>query len=153
VKHRSVVIFGASGRIGGALTRALAKIGCPVETVTWLDVKTRAARDRREILAQLAGLKGEIDIVFASGLIDPNASPDDLALANVERPIGLIEATIDCKQFRYLTIGSVMEMFSSLASSNRYLASKRALWTRIEGLAADPRLNARIRHLRGHTWY
>src|SRR5439155_5433849 len=68
-------------------------------------------------------------------------------------PIGVIEATIDCKQFRYLTIGSVLETFSSLASSNRYLASKRALRTRIEGLAADPRLNARIMHLRGHTWY
>ena len=94
-----------------------------------------------------------MDIVFASGLTDPGASAGDLMLANVERPIGLIGATIDQKQFRYLTIGSVLETFSSLATTNRYLASKAALWARIEELAADPRLNGRIAHLRAHTVY
>jgi nucleoside-diphosphate-sugar epimerase len=91
--------------------------------------------------------------VFASGLIDPSASAGDLALANVEWPVGIIEATIERTQWRYMTIGSVLETFSSLTASNRYLASKAALLARIERLAADPRLHGRIAHLRGHTVY
>ena len=94
-----------------------------------------------------------MDIVFASGLTDPNAPEVELTLANVKRPVTVIEATIDRKQFRYLTIGSVLETFSSLAARNRYLASKAALWARIEDLTADPRLNGRMMHLRGHTFY
>ena len=69
----------------------------------------RNARPRQDILADLAAVEGDVDIVFASGLTDPSASAGDLALANVERPVGVIEATIDRKRFRYLTIGSVLE--------------------------------------------
>jgi nucleoside-diphosphate-sugar epimerase len=150
---RSVILFGSSGRIGRAVSAALADIGCAVQAVSWLDSSTRAVRDRREILAQLADVRGNADIVFASGLTDPSASAVDLSLANVERPVGIIEATIERKQFRYLTIGSVLETFSGLAESNRYLASKVALWARLQQLAVDPRLGGRIMHLRGHTFY
>jgi nucleoside-diphosphate-sugar epimerase len=80
-------------------------------------------------------------------------SKSELMLANVERPVSLMEATVDRKQYRYLSLGSVLEMRSSLAASNPYLASKAALWTRIKGLAADPRFNGRLMHLRGHTFY
>jgi nucleoside-diphosphate-sugar epimerase len=153
MERRSVVIFGSSGRIGRAAANALGEAGCRVEAVSWLDKNTGAARPRQEILAQLAAVEGPADIVFASGLTDPSASAGDLVLANVERPVGIIEATIDRAQLRYLTIGSVLETFASLRGSNRYLASKAALWARIERLAADPRLHGRIAHLRGHTVY
>jgi nucleoside-diphosphate-sugar epimerase len=121
--------------------------------MSWLDPQTGTAREWPQILAQVLAFTGDVDIVFASGLTDPSATAADLALANVERPVGVIEATIDRKQYRYLSIGSVLETRSSLAASNRYLASKTALGKRIEGLAADPRLNGRIMHLRGHTFY
>jgi nucleoside-diphosphate-sugar epimerase len=153
MKDRTVVVFGSRGRVGRALVAALAKIGCSVEAVSWLDPTTRTARDWPQILAQLSALTGDVDIVFASGLTDPSGSASELTLANVERPAGLIEATIDRKQFRYLSLGSVLETRSSLAASNRYLASKMEFWTRIKGLAADPRLNGRLMHLRGHTFY
>jgi nucleoside-diphosphate-sugar epimerase len=94
-----------------------------------------------------------VDVVFASGLTDPNASAPDLALANVEQPVSVIEATLDRNQFRYLTIGSVLETRLSLTASNRYLASKAALWAHIKRVAVDPRLDGRIMHLRGHTFY
>jgi nucleoside-diphosphate-sugar epimerase len=153
MKRRTVIIFGSNGRIGRAVTGALAEIGYPTHALSWLDAKTTTARDQRDILAQLAAIEGDADIIFASGLTDPSASAADLALANVEQPAGVIEATIDRKQFRYLTIGSVLETFSGLTTSNRYLASKKALWARVEGLAADPLLDGRIMHLRGHTFY
>jgi nucleoside-diphosphate-sugar epimerase len=153
MQRGSFAVFGASGRIGRALVRALERIGCAVTAISWQDPKTKSAVNRAEILAQLAAIKGDVDIIFASGLTDPNASATDLWLANVERPIGVIEATIDRRQFRYLTIGSVLEKFSELAARNHYLGSKAALWARIEVLAADPRLNGRIMHLRGHTFY
>src|SRR5262249_19883526 len=133
--------------------KALGEAGCRVEAVSWLDRSTGAARPRQEILAQLAAVEGPADIVFASGLTDPSTSAGDLALANVDRPVGVIEATIDWTHWRYMTIGSVLETFSRLTASNRYLASKAALWARIERLAADPRLHGRIVHLRGHTVY
>jgi nucleoside-diphosphate-sugar epimerase len=150
---RRVIIFGSNGRLGRALAGALVEIGCAVQPISWLNATTGAARDQREILSELAAVETNADIVFASGLTDPNSSAADLGLANVERPVGVIEATIDRKQFRYLTIGSVLETFSSLLTGNRYLASKAALWARIKGLTTDPRLDGRIMHLRGHTFY
>jgi nucleoside-diphosphate-sugar epimerase len=153
LKGRSVVIFGSSGRIGRAVAAALTKIDCPIQAIGWLDTKTRAARDEREIFAELTAINGKVDIVFASGVTDPSAPNADLTLANVERPVGMIEATIDCKQFRYLTIGSVLETFPSLAANNPYLASKMTLWAHIKNLSTDPRLLGRIAHLRAHTCY
>jgi nucleoside-diphosphate-sugar epimerase len=146
-------MFGANGRLGRAVVATLAEIGYRVQPVSWLDFKTRAARDQREIVAELSAMTGQVDIVFASGLIDPGAPSADLTLANVERPAGVIEATIDCKQFRYLTIGSVLEVFPKLAANNPYLASKMALWTRIQSLSTDTRLHGRMMHLRAHTLY
>ena len=71
----------------------------------------------------------------------------------LSRPVSVIEATVDRRQFRYLTIGSVLETFSNLAADNRYLASKAALWARVEGHTTDPRFKGRMMHLRGHTFY
>lgn len=152
-KRRTTVIFGSNGRIGRAVAEALAETGSPAHTVSWFDAKTKTARDQRDIVAQLIAIKGDIDIVFASGLTDPSASAADLARANVEQPVAVIEGTIDHERFRYLTIGSVLETFAPLAAGNRYLASKKALWARIRDFTADPRLNGRIMHLRGHTFY
>jgi nucleoside-diphosphate-sugar epimerase len=153
MQGRSAVIFGSGGRIGSATERVLRETGCRVEAVSWLNKSTGVSPHWQEIVAELAGIDGDVDILFASGLTDPGASAGELMLANVERPIGLIEATIDQKRFRYLTLGSVLETVPNLTSGNRYLASKAALWARIEELAADPRLNGRIAHLRAHTVY
>ena len=153
MKRRHVILFGSRGRIGRAVATALTGVGCQVQGMSWLDSQRKTGREPEAILTQLAVVEGDADIVFASGLTDPNASEAELTLANVERPIAVIKATIDRKQFRYLTIGSVLETFSSLAARNRYLASKAALWARIEDLAADPRLHGRVMHLRGHTFY
>src|SRR5258708_6804671 len=152
MKDRTVVVFGSRGRVGRAVVAALAKIGCPVTAISWLDPTTKTAREWPQILAQLSTLSGGVDIILASGLTDPNISNSELTLANVERPVSLMEATIDRKQYRYLSLGSVLEMRSSLAASNPYLASKAALWTRIKRLAADPRFNGRLMHRRGHTF-
>jgi nucleoside-diphosphate-sugar epimerase len=153
MKPRSVALFGSSGRIGRALAVALARAGGRVEPVSWFDPKTNAPREQRELIEQLAAVKGDADVVFASGLTDPRAPPIELIHANVEQPVGVIEATMSESRFRYLTIGSVLETFANLAVNNPYLASKALLWKRISQLAADPRLNGQIEHLRGHTMY
>jgi NAD(P)-dependent dehydrogenase (short-subunit alcohol dehydrogenase family) len=89
MEQRSVVIFGSSGRIGRATAKTLGEIGSRVETVSWLDRTTGTTRPRQDILADLAAVEGDVDIVFASGLTDPSASAGDLALANVERPVSV----------------------------------------------------------------
>jgi nucleoside-diphosphate-sugar epimerase len=153
MKRRSVVLFGASGRVGQAVAAALRQTGSSVETVSWVDASTQAPRDRQDIVAHLDALQGDLDIVFAGGVTDPGLPQAALMLGNVERPAGVIEATAGDPRYRYLTIGSVLETFSELTANNRYLASKAALWERIEGFANDPRLGGRIAHLRGHTFY
>jgi NAD(P)-dependent dehydrogenase (short-subunit alcohol dehydrogenase family) len=90
MKRRSVVVFGSSGRIGRAVAKALGEAACRVEAVSWLDKSTGAARRTQEILEELAAVEGAADIVFASGLIDPSMSANDLMLANVERPASVI---------------------------------------------------------------
>src|SRR5438132_9081103 len=107
MRGHSVVLFGSSGRIGRAAAMALGETGCPVKAVSWLDKSSGAARPLEEILAELAAVGNDVDIVFASGLTDPRASEGDLMLANVERPAGVIGATLGRTQWRYLTIGSV----------------------------------------------
>jgi len=152
-KPRTVVLFGANGRIGRAFASAAARHDFSVQPVGWLEAKTQLPVDRRDIIARVAAVKGDVDIVFASGLTDPSASQAALMLANVDRPVSLIEATKSDPRYRYLTIGSVLETFTALVANNRYLLSKAALWSRIEALSTDPRLCARIVHLRGHTFY
>src|SRR6516225_9144116 len=98
LKHRTVILFGSTGRVGRAVAAAMTKMGWSVEAVSWLDPTTRSARDWPQILAQLTALPGDADIIFASGVTDPSVSSSDLALANVERPARLIQDTIDRKQ-------------------------------------------------------
>jgi nucleoside-diphosphate-sugar epimerase len=148
-----VVLFGANGRIGRAFAKAAARHNFSMEPISWMETKSQVPAKRGDIIARLAAVKGDVDVVFASGLTDPSASEAALMLANVERPMGLIEATKGDLRYRYLTIGSALETFTALVANNRYLASKAALWSRIEALSTDPRLLGRIVHLRGHTFY
>ena len=135
---------GSSGRIGAALSKTLTELDLPVEPASWLDPKTKRVRDQRDVLAQLSAIEGGADIISPSGLTDPSASAADLALANVERPGRCDQGCDRPSAFRYLTIGSVLKTLSGLAARNRYLASKTALWARVEELAADPRLDGRF---------
>ena len=121
---RTVVLFGANGRVGRAFAEAAARHNSSVEAISWLEAKTQVPAKWGDIIARLAAVKGNVDIVFASGLTDPSASEAALMLANVERPVGLIEATKGDLRYRYLTLGSTLETFTELVANNRYLASK-----------------------------
>jgi nucleoside-diphosphate-sugar epimerase len=150
---RTLVLFGANGRLGQAVAAIAAQRGLNVQTMSWTDAGTAADVDGRAVFARLAAIKGDIDLVFAGGVSNPGAAEATLMLANVDRPVSVIESTREDPRYRYLTIGSVMETFADLAASNRYLGSKAALWRRVETLANDPRRRGQFVHLRGHTFY
>src|SRR5262249_30200948 len=150
---RTIVLFGANGNLGQALAPAAAQAGAIIQTMGWATGTSAVDADCRDILGRLAAIKGDIDIVFAGGVTDPAASQAILMSANVERPLAVIDATLDDQRYRYLTIGSAVESFSGLTASNRYLASKALLCRRIETLARDPRRRGKLVHLRGHTFY
>ena len=64
MEGRSVVIFGSGGRIGSAAAGILRETGWRVEAVGWLNKSTGAARPWDEILAEVATIEGDVDIVF-----------------------------------------------------------------------------------------
>ena len=153
VRRQAIFVFGSNGRLGGAFLEAAARRGMLLGSYNSAHDKAAMRTDWVKPLTLLAERFGSVAIVFASGLTDPNASEADLMGANLAFPLRVIEATADDPQFRYLTIGSVLEGFAALAANNRYLASKAALGTRLCRLAGDPSLDGRITHLRLHTLY
>jgi nucleoside-diphosphate-sugar epimerase len=147
VKQRPLILLGAGGRLGRAIAAAARKAGRPLVPVH----RTELTAKSLDHLASLGSEGG--DVIFACGITDPGASEAELARANVEVPISVIEAALGDHRYRFVTIGSVLETFTDLASGNRYLTSKAALWSHVRILASDQRLFGRIAHLRGHTFY
>lgn len=153
LKKRPLILFGAGGRLGRAVADAAARRGIRVDTIRWTETRAWIRTERwTEIQRAVASYTG-VDILFASGLTDPQAPAEDLMLGNVEIPTRVIDATASDPRYRYITIGSVLENFAKLAAHNRYLASKAALSARIQAFKDDLRLKGRIVHLRLHTLY
>lgn len=137
--RRPILLFGADGRLGSAVGLAAARRGIAVTAVPWTQADAALI------------LNDNADVVFAGGLIDPGALPAALMVANCEFPSRLIERMASAPARRFLTIGSALETFARLSDGNPYLASKAALWARIQILAA--RRQGRLAHLRLHTLY
>jgi nucleoside-diphosphate-sugar epimerase len=151
--QNALLLFGAGGRLGRAVSETAAKGGVAVESIPWREAQSLATAKPEEIRARLAVADGRVDIVFAGGLIDPRFAVSDLMAANVNVPLRLIKGTAGDPRFRYVTIGSILETFAVLAASNAYLASKAELWTQARRLSDVHRLGGRIVHLRLHTLY
>ena len=137
--RRPILLFGAGGRLGGAVGLAAARRGAAVTAVPWTQADAAIT------------LSDDADVVFTAGLIDPGVSHAALMAANCEFPLRLIERMAAAPGRRFLTIGSVLETSARLSGDNPYLASKAALWARIQVLAA--RRQGRLAHLRLHTLY
>ncbi len=153
LKPRHLLICGASGRLGSALKRLAERKGFPVAVIdtqllrAWLDDQDSS------VISRFLGEADETDIVFAGGLTDPATPSADLISANVELPIRFIELTAPRTGCRYLSVGSVLETFETLAKNNPYLASKAELWRRMQKLSLVPDFSSRLCHLRLHTLY
>src|SRR5437868_4882315 len=153
---RALMLFGAHGRLGAAITEEAARVGEPVFCITWAEAKLwRSHGDCAAIVKRFAEAceSTAIDVVFANGLTHPAQPLQELMYSNCEFPLQIIEAMREAQGMRFLTLGTVMEEFSQLADTNRYLASKRALAARIKALMLDPLYSQRVLHLRLHTLY
>jgi nucleoside-diphosphate-sugar epimerase len=92
------------------------------------------------------------DVVFASGITDPSAPPEQLWRSNVAFPIAAIEATAQQEGVRYLTLGTTFEQFPAFAAANPYVESKRRLWACLQATGTLTQ-NRRVAHVRLHTVY
>ena len=146
---RALLLFGAGGRLGGAIARAAARARCPCTAVGWREVEG----DPASLRARLAACDPNCDIVFAGGLIDPALSAESLAAANVGLPTRVVEAGADLPDLRFLALGSTLAALPALAAGDRYLASKAALAARVAAWAGEPRLHGRVRLLGLQTLY
>lgn len=149
--ERQIALFGAKGRVGQAVSRLAKEQGIPITKVRWVETEFNQAVSNA--CRQLQETTGAIDIVFAGGLTDPAFGKQMLLRSNAEWPVRIIEATAFDTRFRYLTLGSVPELFAPLAAKNPYLSSKAALWQGIKTLSNNPIMKHRLVHLRGHTFY
>lgn len=92
-------------------------------------------------------------MIFANGVTDPGLPQDEIFFSNVEFPQRVIEATLRQGDFRYLTLGTVLEHFPEACAHNPYLRSKLELGHWIAEAAARPGAAGRLLHLRLHTLY
>ncbi|MBL0211799.1 MAG: NAD-dependent epimerase/dehydratase family protein [Holophagaceae bacterium] len=144
-----MVLFGARGQLGSALHSALDE-GRGIRSYAWHELES--------ILDDPHGLRSKVfedrpcDVLFASGLTDPNEGAARLRRANVEF-VQRVVAAAQGLDARFLTFGTIQEHFPNLCATNPYLDSKLELggWMAVQ--AGNPRAAGRFLHLRLHTLY
>jgi nucleoside-diphosphate-sugar epimerase len=152
----NILLFGGSGQIGEAL-RLCARMRTPAREVRAVPWSTLASEvdDPSRLRAALDGVTHgweAYDVVFAAGVTDPSAPPEQLWRSNGAFPIAVIEATSRRESVRYLTLGTVFELFPDFAEANAYVDSKRRLWRCLQA-AGTLIHDRRVVHVRLHTVY
>lgn len=152
----NILLFGGSGQIGEAL-RLCARMRTPdreVRAVPWPAFASDADEPPRLRAALDAVTRGweAYDVVFAAGITDPAVPPEQLWRSNVALPIAVIEATSRRESVRYMTLGTVFELFPEFADANPYVDSKRRLWRCLQA-AGTLTIDRRVLHVRLHTVY
>jgi len=88
-------------------------------------------------------------VLYASGIIDPNAPLKDLLDINFHLPKKLEEISLK-RNFKLVTFGTIMEKFDAIAASNPYIFSKRQY---LDYLLQSDHSKSNALHLLIHTWY
>ena len=103
-----------------------------------------------DIEVYLDNLKEKPTIVlYASGIIDPNAPLKDLLNINFNLPRMLEEISFK-RNFKLVTFGTIMEKFDAISESNPYIFSKRQY---LDYLLQSGHSKSNSLHLQIHTWY
>jgi nucleoside-diphosphate-sugar epimerase len=141
---REIILFGASGQIGGALARA---DSAQIHKMRWQEQGSDAwARQLNPVLSAK-----NCDLIFANGLTDPKLGEKALFEANLEFPKKIAALATRYPSTRFLTIGTIQENFPDLCASNPYLLSKLELGRWVESqFKIYP---GRFIHVRLHTVY
>ena len=156
---RRIVLFGASGQIGSALRRHLETAGDrpPALLFAWNDIASGDGLDLRpgflDEIATTVGAGSGVDFVFANGITDPAAPPDQVLFSNCDFPSRVFAATLDSAGARFLTLGTVFETVTGHPDTNVYTRSKLRLSERVSELAAGCGDCQRFLHVRLHTIY
>ncbi len=155
-RSSNLLLFGGSGQIGEAL-RLCARMRTPdreVRALSWSAFASVANDPARLRVALEAVTRGweSYDVVFAAGVTDPAVPPEQLWRSNGAHPIAVIEATSQMESVRYLTLGTVFELFPEFADANPYVDSKRRLWQCLQAAEKLTR-DRRVIHVRLHTVY
>lgn len=144
-----MILFGASGQLGSALCSAM-KGHAVIRAFAWRDLESIADDPillRSEVLDDRP-----CDVLFASGLTDPNEDPLRLRRANVTFVQNVVAAARGLDA-RFLTFGTIQEHFPELCATNPYLESKLVLGRWMAAEAAAQPAAGRFLHLRLHTLY
>jgi len=151
--NRNAVLIGHSGFLGTALRAAIeARSGSRVELVGGDFVRQVLEGSGREAVSSLLAGSMEQDWICAVGIVNPAADPAVIEAINVEFPrrlCALLGSLAPIGAVRLVTVGSVLESYGELASSNAYLASKSRMFDALSGTGDALRWH----HIRLHTLY
>ena len=140
-------LVGSKGRLGKAIFKTFSqnKIIC-LDRSVYQDWSQPSAADT--ISKYFESSKDEnATILVASGLLDPNASNEDLISVNYTLPKNIIDGTAKLG-LTVIAFGTVMEDF--MTSKNSYVQSKTLLNEYVKSL--DPASSSAI-HIQLHTLY
>jgi len=142
-RKTKTLVFGATGRIGGALIRRLNQLNMPATALPRhaFDrcISTNAAHD----VLRACNLRENDRVIIATGEVDPNADPAKIHRVNTAVPERIANAAISLGAGP-VTLGTVMETRIPAHGHNRYIASKADLGAMSQG---------RWLHLQLHTIY
>jgi nucleoside-diphosphate-sugar epimerase len=134
--------------------RNLSHDGHTVHAIHWKEAcKWLSSVSADEILNRLSSLsENGLDILFANGQTDPSLPLSTLIESNFLFPQRVISVSRRLPNFRFITFGTAMECFDSMAVENNYVSSKRQLCEWMGGLECAE-FSDRILHIRLHTLY
>mgnify|MGYP001599223263 CR=1 FL=1 len=146
-----VLLFGASGQIGSAIFRALPKN--LVRSISWDEIASLSLSHQIQLIDRTlkSDSHSSVQILFANGITNPSLEKKEILYSNYEFPRSIIRALIERPNFRFLTLGTVMEFFPEACAANTYLGSKFKLGQ--EALEFSTRWPGQWLHLRLHTIY
>lgn len=146
---RDVLLFGGRGQLGSALQSVL-EDHAVIRSFAWQELESIV--DDPSLLQSRISHDRPCDVLFASGLTDPNEGPLRLHRANVEFVRNVVNAAQGLDA-RFLTFGTIQEHFPQLCATNPYLESKLELGRWMAAQARTQSGTGRYLHLRLHTLY
>jgi nucleoside-diphosphate-sugar epimerase len=155
-----IILFGSQGRLGSALYKRFIKTGrYRLYSIHWSDLSIFVTKSIDIFSAEFGKLISDIEtygkavFIFANGLTDPRLPGNEILFSNFEFPRRVIEATGNLPNTRYLTIGTIQELWPEACQTNPYLRSKFELSQFVAEIANRPDKKDRLLHCRLHTLY
>lgn len=145
---RPIFVIGSQGQVGTSLAKAIHDLAPEFAEKSFFSVAFQNSPDFPQQVRDQIGSHQACDLILATGLTNPALSPAALDAANYLQVQELV-TLCNHPQRRFVTLGSIFEIFPEVCAQNPYLQSKLKLSQWVQAQSQ----NLNLRHLRLHTLY